>query len=305
MTRKAPLKAMLGTVMINGELIPAERAAISVLDRGFLWGDGVYEIIPSFNGRLFRLSDHLERLQASLSYVQIRLPMSTNELATRTDELMRANADVVSTYPVCRVGHWISRGLEDWGRIYERTHDATLVSLVCPVRNHLTKADYESGLLMTLVSTRRSSPAVLDPRAKTTSKMNLIIADVEAGFRRSLPVMLDQRGFIAESSTSNIFIVKDGRVLTPQAEWVLGGITRKVVIELTLEAGIEVSEKDLTVIDAASADEIFVTSSTWGVVPVRAIDQIKPRLGTDGPVVRLLIDKLATVTGFHPMDQAH
>ena len=291
--------------MVDGELIPAERAAISVLDRGFLWGDGAYEIIPSFNGRLFRLSDHLERLRASLSYVQIRLPMSTNELVTRTDELMRANADVVSTYPVCRVGHWVSRGLEDWGPIYERSHDATLVSLVCPVRKHLTRANYESGLLMTLVSTRRSSPAILDPRAKTTSKMNLIMADVEAGFRRSIPLMLDQRGFIAESSTSNIFIVKDGSVLTPQAEWVLGGITRKVVIELALEAGIEVSEKDLTVIDAASADEIFVTSSTWGVVPVRAIDRIEPRLGTDGPVVRLLIDKLATLTGFHPIDQPH
>jgi len=291
--------------MIGDELIPAERAAISVLDRGFLWGDGVYEIIPSFNGRLFRLSDHLERLQASLDYVQIVLPMSTDELASRTEVLMRANAEIVSTNPVCRVGHWVSRGLEDWSRIYERTQDATLVSLVCPVRNHLTKADYENGLLMTLVSTRRNSPAVLDPRAKTTSKMNLILADVEAGFSRSLPLMLDQRGFIAESSTSNIFMVKDGRVLTPQAEWVLGGVTRKVVIELALDAGFELSEEDLTVVDASSADEIFLTSSTWGVVPVRAIDQIKPRLGTNGPVVRLLIDKLATVTGFHPMDPAH
>ena len=304
MTWKAPVMAMLGTVMIDDGLIPAEKAAISVLDRGFLWGDGVYEIIPSFNGRLFRLSDHLERLQASLSFVQIGLSLSTDELATRTHELMRANAEVVSTYPVCRVGHWISRGLEDWSPIYDRSHDVTLVSLVSPVRNRLTKSDYETGLLMTLVSTRRNSPATLDPRAKTTSKINLIMADVEAGSRRSIPLMLDQRGFIAESSTSNIFLVKDGTVLTPRAEWVLGGITRKVVIELALEAGIEVSEEDLTVMDAANADEIFVTSSTWGVVPVRAIDQIKPRLGTDGPVVSLLIDKLAALAGFHPMKEA-
>ena len=295
----------LGTAMIGDELIPAERAAISVLDRGFLWGDGVYEIIPSFNGRLFRLSDHLERLRASLDYVQIVLPMSIDELAARTELLLQANVEVVSTYPVCRVGHWISRGLEDWSRIYERTQDATLVSLVFPVRNPLTKADYENGLLMTLVSTRRNSPAVLDPRAKTTSKMHLILADVEAGSSRSLPLLLDQRGFIAESSTSNVFIVKGGRVLTPKAEWVLGGVTRKAVIELALEAGLEVSEEDLTVDDAASADEIFLTSSTWGVVPVRAVDQIKPRLGTNGPVVKLLIDKLATVTGFCPMNQAH
>jgi branched-chain amino acid aminotransferase len=304
MTRNTSLEAALGTVMINDELMPAESAVISVLDRGFLWGDGVYEIIPSFNGRLFRLVDHLERLQTSLSYVQIRSPMTNEELATRTEELMRDNADVVSTYPVCRVGHWVSRGLEDWSPLHERAHDATLVSLVLPVRRPLTKADYENGILMTLVSTRRNPPGALDPRAKTTSRMNLTIADVEAGSRRSLPVLLDQRGFIAESSTSNIFLVKDGRVLTPRGEWVLEGITRKVVIELALEAGIEVSETDLTVADAETADEIFVTSSTWGVLPVRAIDQIEPRLGSDGPVVRLLIDKLAVATGFHPMAQA-
>lgn len=292
-----------GTVLVNNEAFPADRAVVSVFDRGFLWGDGVYEFIPCFNGELFRLADHLERLQASLAYVGIALGWSTEELTVRTDQLMLANVDLVAAHPVCRVGHWVSRGLEEWSPIYQRTQSATFVSFISPVLKPLARADYELGLDMTVVPTRRSPPEVVDPRAKVISKMNLILADIEASGRRSLPLLLDQRGFIAESSTSNIFLVKGNRLLTPQSEWVLGGITRIAVLEIASRLGFEVSETDLSLFDVAHADEIFLTASTWGVVPVRAIDHIEPRPGPDGPVARALIDELATMTGFHPLNQ--
>ena len=290
-----------GTAIVNDDVISADEAMVSVFDRGFLWGDGVYEVIPCFNGKLFRLADHLERLQASLSYVAIDLTVSTEELSTRTEQLMLLNSDLISAHPICRVGHWVSRGFEDWAPIYERDQSPTFVSFISPVLRPLGRAVYVDGLEMTVVANRRSSPGVVDPRAKITSKMNLIVADIQASSTRRLPLMLDERGFIAESSTSNIFFVKAGKLLTSRPEWVLGGITRKAIIEIAPMLDLEVWEKDLSLIDLADADEIFLTSSTWGVVPVRAIDHMRPKGGPRRPVTTALMDELARLTGFDPL----
>jgi branched-chain amino acid aminotransferase len=291
----------MGFAYVNGEIMPTDEARVSVLDRGFLWGDGVYEITPCFNGKLFRLDQHLERLRASLRFAGITLEISQEDLVKSTSELVDQNRELTSSHPVCRVGHWVTRGIEKWVPVELRDSATTLCILVEPVGRTLTAEDYLTGVPLTIVSTRRTPSSVLDPRAKTTSRMNPIVAELEGSARGALALMMDVHGHLAEGPTFNFFMVREGELLTPRSENVLPGITRRAVLDLTAELCVPAVEADLAYYDIANANEFFVTASTWGVLPARSIDRFSPRDGVPGDVTMQLIDRLSALTGYHPL----
>lgn len=292
-----------GFAYLNGEIVPLAQARVSVLDRGFLWGDGVYEITPCYGGQLFRLEDHLARLQASLRYVAINLPLSWRQLAQVTREVVELNKAVTSSSPVCRVGHWVSRGVEDWRPVSEWVADPTVSIVVTPDAAR-SRDDYSQGVLLTVVGTRRNPSWAIEPRVKVLSKMNQILAELDAGSRGAMALMLDADGYIAEGSVSNVFLVRSGQLFTPRVQKILVGITRTVTLELASELGMAVVEEDLTAFDLACAEEIFLTTSPWGILPVRAVDRFTPTAKVPGPVTVRLMDSLAEKTGFHPLTGA-
>jgi branched-chain amino acid aminotransferase len=299
-----PPTGLHGSVYLNGEIIPTAEARVSVLDRGFLWGDGVYEVTPCFNGQLFRLDQHIERLFSSIRFVGISLDISQDDLVAKTLEVVDLNRDVTSSHPICRVGHWVTRGMEEWVPIDEREGGATLCILVQPVGRTLAPEAYLAGVPLSVVATRRSPSFVLDPRVKTTSRMNPIVAEMEGSVGGALALMLDVNGHVAEGPTFNFFMVREGELVTPKAENVLPGITRRAVLELASSLAIPTREADLSFKEIATATEFFVTASTWGVLPVASVDRIVPRDEVPGDVTMSLIDQLARLTGYHPLGKA-
>jgi branched-chain amino acid aminotransferase len=297
-----PPTGLKGYAYLNGEIIPTAEARVSILDRGFLWGDGVYEITPCFDRRLFRLEQHLDRLDASLRFVGIPLDIPQDDLLERTHHIVDLNGDVTSSSPVCRVGHWVTRGIEEWVPVEARSGGTTLCILVQPVGRMLAPEEYLAGVALSIVSTRRSPSSVLDPRVKTTSRLNPIVAEMEGAARGTLALMLDINDHVAEGPTFNLFLVREGELLTPKAENVLPGITRQAVLEIAAKRGISAREADLSPYEIATATEFFVTASTWGVLPVKAIDRFRPPGEVPGEVTMTLIDELARLTGYHPLE---
>ena len=290
-----------GFVYLNGEIIPTAEARVSILDRGFLWGDGVYEVTPCFHGRLFRLDQHIDRLFTSLRFVGISLGISRDDLLTTTLALVDRNRDVTSSHPVCRVGHWVTRGIEEWVPLQERHGATTLCILVQPVGRTLAPEEYLAGARLRIVATRRSPSPVLDPRVKTTSRMNPILAEMEGSTGGTMALMLDIDDHVAEGPTFNFFLVRDGGLITPKVEHVLPGITRRAVLELASELAISTTEADLSPYEVGTANEFFVTASTWGVLPVASVDRFLPMDAVPGEVTMRLIGALARLTGYHPL----
>jgi branched-chain amino acid aminotransferase len=297
-----PPTGLNGFVYLNGEILPTAEARVSVLDRGFLWGDGVYEVTPCFNGEPFRLDRHIERLFSSLRFVRMSLDLSQEDLITTTLEIVDLNRDVTSSHPVCRVGHWVTRGMEEWVPIDERDGGSTLCILVQPVGRALAPEEYLAGVPLKVMPTRRSPSSVLDPRVKTTSRMNPIVAEMEGSAGGALALMMDIDDHVAEGPTFNFFLVREGELVTPRAENVLPGITRRTVLELAANLTIPTREADLSSYDIATANEFFVTASTWGVLPVASVDRSAPRDEVPGEVTMRLIDELARLTGYHPLE---
>ncbi len=291
-----------GFVYLNGEVISTAAARVSVLDRGFLWGDGVYEVTPCFDGEPFRLDLHIERLFSSLRYVGMSLDHSRDDLITTTLEIVDLNREVMSSHRICRVGHWVTRGMEEWVPIDKRVGGSTLCILVQPVGRSLSPQEYLAGVPLMVVPTRRSPSSVLDPRVKTTSRMNPIVAELEGSAGGALALMMDIDDHVAEGPTFNFFMVREGELLTPEVEHVLPGITRHTVLELAANLTIPVRETDLSSFDIATANEFFVTASTWGVLPVASVDRSAPRDAVPGAVTMRLIDELARLTGYHPLE---
>jgi len=282
---------------LNGEIVEESRAHLSPFDRGFLWGDGVYEITPCFNGVAFRLEDHLDRLFRSLRYVQIEPPLSPQQMEEATNSVLAANSALLDSSPICKLGHWITRGEDPLGT--STPHAGATVCIICwPVgSNEVRGEDFRNGVKLVVVATRRNPPESLDPRAKVISKMNQILAELDAKGTEALPLMLDTRGFVAESSIANFYIVRDGVIWTPTGRNILHGITRKVLLELADRLGIKVIATDFTMYDVGQAEEFFLTHSSACVLPVRQVDRYTPTAEVPGRVTSLLMKAFAEETG--------
>ncbi len=283
---------------LNGQIVPESQAAISPFDRGFLWGDGVYEITPCFNRKIYRLRDHLDRLYRSLRYVRIDFKTSREEIEKLTLDLLDKNSPYMTEEGVYRVGHWVTRGMDTPSMAARSAGPPTLFIFFRPVAVQAIACNYAEGVKLSIVPTRRVPPQCLETRAKVTSKLNQILAELDADAMRTVSLMLDIYGYVAENSTANFFMVKEGIIWTPPVQNILEGITRKVVLELASRLKIPLQERLLTFYDLAQAEEFFLTSSVTCVTPVREVHGIRPTSSVPGPVAQRLMRAFVDETGF-------
>lgn len=258
----------------------------------------MYEITPCFDGRMYRLSEHLDRLYRSLRYVRIDPGMDQAAMEAATLEALAANASRLDPGGMYRVGHWITRGVDTNSMGALSAGQATVLIFFRPVDVATIAQNQSTGIRLSVTATRRNPPECIEARAKVTSKMNQILAELDAASNDALSLMLDIRGNVAENSTANFFIVRDGTVWTPPERNILEGVTRIAVIELCEKLNIPFEERDFTMYDVSQAEECFLTSSAICAMPVREIDSFRPRLEVPGPVTSKLIAAFATETGF-------
>lgn len=262
-------------VYLDGKFVPKNEAKISVWDHGFLYGDGVFEGIRCYNGRVFRLEQHLNRLYDSAKSIHLNIPISKDEMREKVLETFKTNGFHDS---YCRLV--ISRGPGDLGLDPRKCNKATVVILVDKIQLYPEEL-YQKGMKLIIASTRKNIPEALNPKIKSLNYLNNILAKIEANLAGAgEAVMVNQQGYVAECSADNLFIVKDGVLITPPVfVGALEGITRNVVIELALANGIPFKEVLFGSHDLFTADECFLTGT--GAELIAAVE-INGRILSDG-----------------------
>lgn len=281
----------MNLIYINGKFIPAEEAAISVFDHGFLYGDGVFEGIRAYGGRVFRLEQHIKRLFDSAKAIMLCIPISQEEMSEAILETLRKN-NLRDGY----IRPIVTRGVGDLGLDPNKCSMATVL-IITREWGAMYGNLYEVGLTAVTVTVRRNSPDSLPPNTKSLNYLNNIMAKIEANIKGgNEAVILDPQGRISEGSGDNIFIVKDGRIFTPPTINNLKGITREAVIELARARGFEVSERDLGLFDLYTGDEVFVTGTAAEVAPVSMVDGRTIGAGKPGPITKELMAAFRELT---------
>ena len=281
-------------VYINGEFFDKDNAKISVFDHGLLYGDGVFEGLRCYNGKVFRLEQHIDRLWDSAKSLAIEIPMTKSEMIAATNQAVQVN-QVKEGY----IRIVVTRGIgqeNDLG-----TPDLGLDPFVCgPPQVIIIAAQlalypkelYETGLDIVTAGTMRMPPAALNPRIKSLNYLNSIMAKIEAiraGCVESL--MLNHKGEVSECTGDNIFIIKNGVMTTPPIDaGILEGVTRNVVLELAAKLGIPTKECAFTRHDVFVADECFLTGSAAELIPVVSIDRRVIGNGKPGPITMQLLE---------------
>lgn len=277
-------------IYLNGELVPASEAKVSVYDHGFLYGDGVFEGLRVYNRRIFRHDAHLERLYRSAKAIWLTPPMSMAEMKVATEQTVAANK-LENGY----IRAIFSRGFGDLGLDPRKCPKPTTVIIADTIKLYPPEL-YTEGMDVITVSTRRSRPDVLNPAIKSLNYLNNILAKIEC-IRAGVPecIMLNDQGLVSECSADNIFIVHQdlrGRLelrTPPVSAGILEGITRDAVMQLAEQLGIRMVEKDLSLFDIYNAREAFLTGSAAEVVPVTRIDMREVGDGKPGPITAQLM----------------
>lgn len=262
-------------VYLNGKLVPAKEAVVSVFDHGFLYGDGVYETMRVYDGVIFMLGEHLRRLYCSASMIGLTIPLDTDSLKNPIYETLIANS-LKNAF----IRLTISRGYGPIGLDPDLCPKPTIVIIAEEMRDY-PKAFYEKGISLIIPETKRNLREALNPQIKSLNFLNNILAKIEAKKRGAYDaVMLNVYEKLTEGTISNVFFDKDGILCTPSIGCgILDGITRGVVIDLALRKGIRVKEDEFTKEDIYAATEVFITSTTLEVMPVSKVDDQKYTVG--------------------------
>ena len=263
---------------VNGEILPESQASVSINDRGFLYGDAVFDTTRTFNGEIFRLEQHLDRFYESLRYMRIDSPVDKAEMKEITLKILDKNLEILPEGDDYWVSQRVSRGV----RGLSSGMKPTIVIECFPLPLQERAEYYRDGIKMITSSIRRTAPESLSPRAKMHNYINLIQAELEVQSQdsRALALLLDVNGNLCEGHGANIFLVNKGVIYTPREQFVLAGISRQVTIELANNLGYEIKETDLDVFDAYTADEIFVTSTSFCICPVSMINGLQVKSKT-------------------------
>jgi len=277
----------------NGAIVPESQAKVSFNDYGFAVGDGVFDSTRTVGHKPFLLEAHVERLFRSLSYVRIDPGLSRQDMLEASLAVLERNLPLLSEHDDYWVTQWVTRGLRGSGRM--RASGPPTVIIECsPLPFRERALAMRDGLeVVTPPGIRRTPPEAMSPRVKSMSYANLAAGDAEVQELApgATSVLLDTRGCLAEGLGSNIFIVANGELLTPQARYVLAGLSRQTVMEVARERGIPVREADIDLYDAYTADEAFITSTSWCMVPVRSINGRRIGAGNlPRPVTAALIE---------------
>ncbi|TQD28278.1 branched-chain-amino-acid transaminase [Methanolobus vulcani] len=282
-------------IYYNGDFVPKSQATTSVYDHGFLYGDGVFEGIRAYNGRVFKLREHVDRLYDSARAIALEIPISKEEMEEAILETLRKN-NLTDAY----IRPIVSRGIGDLG-LDPRNCSRPNIYIISQEWGAMYGDLYEVGLTGVTVSVRRNSCDALSPNIKSLNYLNNILAKIEANEKGGdEAIFFDQNGYLSEGSGDNIFIIKNGKVYTPPTINNLKGITRATAIELLAEMGIETHVENLGMFDLYTADEIFVTGTAAEAAPLVKVDGRPIGDGKPGPVTKKMVaafEKVTTTTG--------
>ena len=274
-------------VYLAGKLVPAEQATVSVFDHGLLYGDGVFEGLRSYGGKVFRLAEHVDRLYESALAICLKIPLSRDEMAAAINETVAAN-EIKDGY----IRAVVTRGSGTLGLDPNRCSNPQIIIIADAIKLY-PQEYYDNGLELITSSVIRNHPAALSPRIKSLNYLNNILAKIEglnAGCEEA--IMLNSYGMVAECTGDNIFLVRHGKILTPSLDaGILEGVTRNAVIELAAAAGIEVRECAITQHDVYIANECFLTGTAAEIVPVVKVDDRVIGDGRPGAVTRQLTEQ--------------
>lgn len=273
-------------VYLDGSFVDAADAKISVFDHGFLYGDGVFEGIRLYQKRVFRLEEHLERLEYSAKAILLKLPMTRAALSEAVCESCRRNG-LVDGY----IRLVVTRGAGNLGLSPSSCKQPSVIIIADRIQLYPREV-YARGLSIVTVPTRRMSPAALSPSIKSLNYLNNIMAKMEAAQQGALEaIMLNDEGYVAECTGDNVFIAHKGVLYTPfVASGALKGITRQVIFDLAREMGLALDERNLTRYDVWCADECFLTGTAAELIPVTQVDGREIGNGQPGPLTTRLLD---------------
>jgi len=284
-------------VYIDGEFLPKNDAKVSVFDHGLLYGDGVFEGIRAYHGKVFRLEPHIERLYDSAKAIGLVIPVSPKEMTDIVIESCRRNG-IANGY----IRLVVTRGVGDLGLNPYLCPKATIICIAATIQLYPAEL-YEKGMEIVTVATPRNHPEAINPRIKSLNYLNNIMAKMEA-IRAGVPeaLMMNLQGFVAECTGDNFFLWRRGKLVTPPCtEGALEGITRNTVIDLARKKGIEVREERVSRFDVYTADEMFLTGSGAELIPVVKVDGRAIGRGNVGPVFKGLLEDFH---GFTKIDGA-
>ncbi|MEO6872809.1 MAG: branched-chain-amino-acid transaminase [Chthoniobacterales bacterium] len=279
-------------IYIDGEMFDEADAKVSVFDHGLLYGDGVFEGIRFYNGRVFRMEEHMERLWESAHSICIDIPMSRRELDEALLETIRQN-DLRDGY----VRLIVTRGVGNLGLNPIQCKRPSVIIIASTIALYPEEV-YRRGLTVVTVATRRMGPATLNPAIKSLNYLNNVLARIEANLANAdEALMLNDAGNVAECTADNVFIVKRGQIMTPPiTAGALRGITRSVVFDIAKELGIKITEPDLTRHDLYIADEAFLTGTAAEVIPVVRVDGRTIGTGEPGAITTRAIARFRELT---------
>ena len=273
-------------VWIDGKLYDKADAKISVYDHGLLYGDGIFEGIRVYAGRIFECDAHLRRLYDSAKAVRLKIPATAEQLRAAIEQTVKANG-----FTDCYVRLLVTRGAGTLGIDPAKCPTPSVVIIADLIQVHSTDA-YEKGIAVITSSIIRTHPNALSPRVKSLNYLNNILARIEANDAGAAEaIMLNQEGDVAEATVQNVFIARDGRVRTPPiTAGILEGVTRDVMIKLCARNNIPCEQSRIQRHDLYTADEMFLTGTGGEVMPVTKIDNRSIGSGTVGPITKLLKD---------------
>ena len=279
-------------IYIDGKYYDERNAKISVFDHGLLYGDGVFEGIRAYNGRVFKLKEHIARLFCSAKAILLTIPMSPEKMVQAVLETCRRNK-IRNGY----IRLVVTRGVGTLGLNPNRCKNPVVIIIADKIQLYPPEL-YQRGMEIVTVATTRNLHSAVNPAIKSLNYLNNILAKIEANIAGvEEAIMLNAQGYVAECTGDNIFIVKEGQIFTPPlAAGALYGITRNVVIEIAREAGVQVTEPNLTRYDLFNADECFLTGTGAELIPVVKIDGRFIGTGKPGPVTKSLVEQYHALT---------
>jgi branched-chain amino acid aminotransferase len=293
-------------VYINGRMMPESQATISVFDRAVQWGDAVYDAARTFNHRPFKVPEHIERLYRSCRYTRMPISMAPEEMEKITIEIIDRNMPLLAPNDDDMIWWSVTRGVNPISRSVMDCSTASIIVYTFPVPFKGFGKLMTTGAKVVTPSVRRTPPQCVDPKAKISNKMNHILADLEVkgADPEAYSLMLDINGNIAENSGGNFFWVRSGRLFTSGRYNILEGVTRSTVMELAEAQRLDVVEGDFTVYDVYTADEAFLTSTTYCILPVSRLNGAPIGVQTPGPITRRLTEAWSKAVGVDIVKQA-
>jgi branched-chain amino acid aminotransferase len=295
-------------IYLNGRFVPESEGRLSIFDSALQFGDMAFEATRTFGGRPFRLRTHLERLVGSMAELEIDCRLSIDQLEEVTSEALARNAATESPEMEWQIVHNVSRGPLSQYHAAGLMMEPTVLIYCWPLVTQIGKLAplYDAGVHLVIPAQRHIPASLLNPHAKTRSRAHSQLALLQANRVRSgsWPLLVDPEGHLTEGTSWNVFLVKDGKLLTPGLDKVLEGVSRATTIELARRFGIEVREAELTRDDAMAADEILCTATSFCLVHAATFDGKPVGDGKPGPIGRKLAEGWKEVVGLDYIAQA-